>query len=314
MRAFFFFLFLLVVGLVLYLIGSSGTTEPSSDSSVDQPGAGVVQSPGPESFSSETMSGITYQLQVPTNLTVSQVTPERYEFTYIGPESEPNTKITNGYLISSYLATSTSSLVEYAATHAETEYRSSTTIAGYRAIEFEAQSELGDRLVRHIAVAVPGRDAVIDFSLSAFGDAAEVYKVEMMNILRTLEVTVDAIGVQTNEAVELVAPTPNETITSPLTISGEARGTWFFEADFPVLLTDWDGRIIAESFASAGGEWMTEAFVPFEGTLEFESPYQPGDPEFMRRGTLILQRSNPSGLPENDAVVEVPVRFETTLE
>src|SRR3989338_3617253 len=56
-------------------------------------------------------------------------------------------------------------------------------------------------------------------------------------------------------------------IGSPLTITGEARGTGFFEASFPVVLTDWDGRIIAQMPAQAQGEWMTTEYVPFSVTL-----------------------------------------------
>jgi hypothetical protein len=111
------------------------------------------------------------------------------------------------------------------------------------------------------------------------------------------------------DLIRLTTPTPQSIIDSPLTVSGVARGFWFFEASFPVVLTDWDGRIIAEHFATAEGEWMTEDFVPFSMTLEFENPYKPGDPDFMRRGSLILMRDNPSGLPENDDALEIPVVF-----
>ena len=97
-------------------------------------------------------------------------------------------------------------------------------------------------------------------------------------------------------------------VSSPLTITGEARGYWFFEASFPVILTDWDGRIIAQHYATADGEWMTEEFVPFETTIEFETPESWGGP--VNRGTLILKRDNPSGLPEHDAALEIPVVFE----
>lgn len=105
------------------------------------------------------------------------------------------------------------------------------------------------------------------------------------------------------ENIRVSTPRPHGTIMSPLTITGEARGTWFFEASFPVLLTDWDGRIIAEHYATAQGAWMTEDFVPFTATLDFETP------PYDMRGTLILQRSNPSGLPENDDALEIPVIF-----
>ena len=106
-------------------------------------------------------------------------------------------------------------------------------------------------------------------------------------------------------------PKADQAITSPLTISGEARGTWFFEATFPVILVDWDGLIIAEHYAEARADWMTEEFVPFEAVLEFENPAFPGADEthFSRRGSLILKKSNPSGLPEHDDALEIPVWF-----
>lgn len=93
-------------------------------------------------------------------------------------------------------------------------------------------------------------------------------------------------------------------ISSPLVVTGRARGYWFFEASFPVVLTDWDGKIIADGYATAEGEWMTEDFVPFYFTLTFDKP------AYGERGTLILRKDNPSGLPEHDAAVEIPVRFE----
>lgn len=111
------------------------------------------------------------------------------------------------------------------------------------------------------------------------------------------------------ERIRVDSPRPGDVVVGPLVVRGEARGSWYFEADFPVVLVDWDGLIIAEGFARAQDEWMTEDFVPFRAELSFENPYEAGDPEFMRRGTLILQRANPSGLPENDDAVEVRVLF-----
>ena len=108
------------------------------------------------------------------------------------------------------------------------------------------------------------------------------------------------------EKIELIRvdyPRPNQEIESPLIIEGEARGYWFFEGDFPVVLTDWDGLIIAQAIAQAKEEWMTEDFVQFEARLEFEKP------EYSNKGTLILQKDNPSGLSENDDALEIPVIF-----
>ncbi|EKD47118.1 MAG: hypothetical protein ACD_66C00216G0002 [uncultured bacterium] len=96
---------------------------------------------------------------------------------------------------------------------------------------------------------------------------------------------------------------PGSTITSPLTITGQARGTWFFEATAPFVLVDWDGLIIAQGYIQTQGDWMTEEFVPFIGTLEFVKP------SYGNTGALILQASNPSDLPEYDRAVEIPVKF-----
>ncbi|KKR14678.1 MAG: hypothetical protein UT42_C0021G0002 [Candidatus Falkowbacteria bacterium GW2011_GWA2_39_24] len=105
------------------------------------------------------------------------------------------------------------------------------------------------------------------------------------------------------DLVRLETPQPETIITSPLVIKGEARGTWFFEASFPVVLTDWDGLIIAQGIATAQSNWMTEDYVPFTAELTFDRPSY-GD-----RGALILQKDNPSGLPEHDDALEITVYF-----
>ena len=92
-------------------------------------------------------------------------------------------------------------------------------------------------------------------------------------------------------------------MSSPLTITGEARKL-VFEATFPVVLTNWDGLIIAEGYAQAKGDWMTTEYVPFEAELTFEKP------TLYNRGSLILQRSNPSDLPENADAFEIMINFE----
>ena len=97
------------------------------------------------------------------------------------------------------------------------------------------------------------------------------------------------------------SPLPNDVITSPLTIKGKARGPWFFEASFPVRLLDDSGKEIATTAAQADGEWMTEDFVPFTATLTFTTT--------AKTGTLVLQKDNPSGLPENDGSVRMDVKF-----
>ncbi|HXK37353.1 MAG TPA: Gmad2 immunoglobulin-like domain-containing protein [Candidatus Paceibacterota bacterium] len=107
-----------------------------------------------------------------------------------------------------------------------------------------------------------------------------------------------------DDMVQLDEPLPGAVVSSPMTVRGRARGNWFFEASFPVVLTDWDGRILAAVPAQAQGEWMTTDWVPFEVVVVFEA-----DTSVSSRGALILKKDNPSGLPENDDSREITVFF-----
>ncbi len=104
------------------------------------------------------------------------------------------------------------------------------------------------------------------------------------------------------DVIVLDTPRPNATITSPLSMSGQARGSWFFEAEFPVTLLDADGNLVAHTTARASSDWMTTDFVPFTSELTFDTP----DTD---TGSLILSKENPSGLPELSDELVVPVTF-----
>ncbi|HRH93640.1 MAG TPA: Gmad2 immunoglobulin-like domain-containing protein [Candidatus Peribacteria bacterium] len=93
-----------------------------------------------------------------------------------------------------------------------------------------------------------------------------------------------------------------DTLKTGMVITGEARGNWYFEASFPVNLVDDKGVLLAAVPAQAQGEWMTDDFAPFSAKLVFTTA--------AKSGTLILKNDNPSGLPENDKSIEIPVLFE----
>ena len=103
--------------------------------------------------------------------------------------------------------------------------------------------------------------------------------------------------------IQVDEPTPNQTIKSPVTLHGKARGNWYFEASFPVRLEGPKGETLASGIVQANGEWMTEDFVPFQVTLSFTPPPGGG------AGRLVLSKSNASGLPEHDAQLVIPVKF-----
>ncbi len=104
------------------------------------------------------------------------------------------------------------------------------------------------------------------------------------------------------DLIEVDGPLPGDTVTSPLIITGRARGGWYFEAIFPVTLLDASDNVIASGTAQAQSDWMTSDYVPFSATLTFSPPAS-------ATGTLVLKNSNPSGEPVNDKELRIPVTF-----
>ncbi len=102
--------------------------------------------------------------------------------------------------------------------------------------------------------------------------------------------------------VIVTLPQPNDLVASPLIVAGAAPGPWYFEASFPVRLLDGNGAQIAVGSAQAQTDWMTTGMVPFQVTLTFAPPVT-------ATGTLVLQKDNPSGEPQNDASFSIPVNF-----
>lgn len=106
-----------------------------------------------------------------------------------------------------------------------------------------------------------------------------------------------------DDRLRLTAPSINEIVGSPLIVEGEARGFWFFEASFPIRIFDANGQELGVAVAQAQDEWMTENFVPFKAELNFDEPAT-------ANGFLVLEKDNPSGLPEHADEIRIPVFFE----
>lgn len=94
----------------------------------------------------------------------------------------------------------------------------------------------------------------------------------------------------------------DEPITSPYTITGIARGQWYFEASFPLELVDANGVQIARTIGTAEGDWMTTEFVPFTATFLFST-------STTKTGKIILRKDNPSGESSRDNSLTIPIIF-----
>lgn len=104
------------------------------------------------------------------------------------------------------------------------------------------------------------------------------------------------------EVIIVDSPKPNEVISSPLNVSGRARGTWFFEGSFPITLYCGTGKVLTNHYATTQDDWMTEDFIEFTSTITFTDRCD-------ATGILELKKDNPSGLTELDDKVIIPVKF-----
>lgn len=94
--------------------------------------------------------------------------------------------------------------------------------------------------------------------------------------------------------INVELPFPGAVVGKNFSVIGKARGTWFFEASFPVKIVGKNGEILAHQPAQAQGEWMTPDFVPFRTDIKIRETY-------IGPATIILEKDNASGLPEHDA-------------
>jgi|SRR3989338_4559422 len=100
--------------------------------------------------------------------------------------------------------------------------------------------------------------------------------------------------------VVVTSPKPDAVVGDTFVVSGQAPGTWYFEASFPIKIVDKDNNFIGQGIAQAQGEWMTVEQVTFTATVVLDGTYS-------GPATVVLLRDNPSGMPENDDSVSVPI-------
>lgn len=105
------------------------------------------------------------------------------------------------------------------------------------------------------------------------------------------------------KTIRVSFPTSDAVITSPVTIKGESGAGWLFEGSASVQIVDAQSQIIGSGIITAKSDWMTNDFVPFEGTITFTKP------GYAERGFIIIKNDNPSGILENSKSIKIPVRF-----
>lgn len=123
------------------------------------------------------------------------------------------------------------------------------------------------------------------------------------NLFREKTFTTDLeTGVQLKDEIILNAPKPLQKINNPVNVSGKARGSWFFEGSFPAEVTDAKGNSLGTGTMQAEENSQTSEFVSFSGVIDYKNPST-------ATGSLILRNDNPSGIPENQKTLKIPITF-----
>jgi hypothetical protein len=123
---------------------------------------------------------------------------------------------------------------------------------------------------------------------------------------RTYAEEIKVNPIYTNSSSDLIVvdlPFPGAVTGKEFTVKGKARGTWFFEASFPIMIVDKNGAVLGTYVAKAQSDWMTTDFVPFSVDVKVPQSY-------MGPAALVLKKDNPSGDPSKDASLSFPITIE----
>jgi hypothetical protein len=91
-----------------------------------------------------------------------------------------------------------------------------------------------------------------------------------------------------------------DTVDEGFEVKGSVSGSWFFEGSFPVRVLNMQGEIVKSIPVTTQDDWMTEDLVSFSFKL---------DTQFKGESIVVLrfEKSNPSGLEENDDSVQISI-------
>ncbi len=100
--------------------------------------------------------------------------------------------------------------------------------------------------------------------------------------------------------IQVTFPKANASVSKKFTITGKAPGNWFFEASAPYMIRTADGSKVAQGTLQTIGDWQTTNLVDFKADVTV-------NPAYSGPATLVLMKDNPSGMPENDDSLEIPI-------
>ena len=103
--------------------------------------------------------------------------------------------------------------------------------------------------------------------------------------------------------ITIELPFPGATVGHTFSVFGAARGRWFTNGSFPVVVLSPAGDVVGGSGAATnppGGDWMTDEFVNYKTTIVLPDT-------FKGPATLVLKKDNLSGLARNDGSISIQI-------
>jgi hypothetical protein len=139
------------------------------------------------------------------------------------------------------------------------------------------------------------------FLILAMGKGADEAVPSPTNVSERTDVTIDDT-VAEGPGIRVTLPKSGSAVTSPVKLTGDATGNWYFEGSFPVSVVDDKNTVLGNGTAVATGDWMTDDLVPFVAEVIF-------DTRGAKSGAIVFSKDNPSGLPEHAGNFSIPVTF-----
>jgi hypothetical protein len=163
------------------------------------------------------------------------------------------------------------------------------TVDGFNAIQRVSQNQSGGSISTEIEINDNEKYFV-------FGYPAD------SQLINLYQQTLQYIDIDKDNPVNIKQPEINQQISSSISIKAEAPGSWFNEGQLPMELKTVDGKVIKQTSATTTQNWMTEQLVEFNHELVFKT-------QESNYGYLVIKKSNPSGIPNNQQSFYWPLNF-----
>lgn len=112
-------------------------------------------------------------------------------------------------------------------------------------------------------------------------------------------------GVLLKDVIEAKKPKPNEEVSSPFELSGQAVGDWYNTGYLNVKLVDEHDNVLMSKLVKATADTNTEGMVPFAAAIEYDASQS-------AIGRLIIERTNPNFTRGQLGPMYIPLRLKPT--